>query len=288
MAACMSLSEFVYTVLLRPKPLRALANAFLRKILPGQVTVNRAKIVLNPDDPVVSGGLTLGVYEREEIAFFQEHFKPDMTFVDVGANVGLYTGMALATPGFSGRILCVEPDEESRRYLNSTIAANLPAPQPSVKICPCAASDQAGTVPFFRNPDNHGDNRLYADSLLEESGSVATETLDALCAQNGITNIHFLKIDVQGAEGRVLAGARGILTASPNVILMTEFWAQGLNRCGSDPADYLAALESLGFVFQNRDGTPIPAAQQKEWILQTGGRHYINLFGFKKEDAGTR
>jgi len=183
----------------------------------------------------------------------------------------------------------VEPDEESRRHLNSTIAANLSSvAQPSVKICACAASDQAGTVPFFRNPDNHGDNRLYADSLLEEGGSVATETLDALCAKNGITNIHFLKIDVQGAEARVLAGARGILTASPSVILMTEFWAQGLSRCGSDPADYLAALDSLGFVLQNPDGTPVPAAKQKEWIRQTGGRHYINLFGFKKKHAGAR
>ena len=278
----MSLSEFVYTVVLRPKPLRALTNTILRKLVPAQLTVHGAKIALNPDDPVVSGALTLGVYEREEIAFFQKHFRPGMTFVDVGANVGLYTGMALATSGFSGTILCVEPDEDSRRFLQSTIASNLPVGgESSVHVCACAASDQAGTVPLFRNPENHGDNRLYADPLLRQSGVVETETLDALCARNGIEKIDFLKIDVQGAEGRVIAGAHGILSASPDVILMTEFWSQGLRRCGSDPREYLAALAALGFVFHHSDATPVPDSQREEWIRETDGRHYINLFGFK-------
>ncbi|MFZ4681104.1 MAG: FkbM family methyltransferase [Terrimicrobiaceae bacterium] len=285
----MSLSEFVYTVLLRPKPLRGPANFVLRKILPAQLTVHGARIALNPDDPVVSGALTLGVYEREEIAFFQKHFRPGMTFADVGANVGLYTGMALATPGFSGTILCVEPDKDSRRYLQSTISANLPAGrEASVHVCACAASDRAGSMPFFRNPDNHGDNRLYADPLLRQSGVVEVETLDALCARNGVTKIDFLKIDVQGAEGRVIAGARDILSTSPDVILMTEFWSQGLTRCGSDPLEYLAALDALGFVFHHSDGTPIREAQREEWIRQTDGRHYINLFGFKGKHVPAR
>lgn len=276
----MSPSEFVYTVLLRPRPLRRLANAGIRAVLPETVSAGGARIALNPDDPVVCGALTLGVYEREEIAFFQKHFRPEMNFVDVGANVGLYTGMALATPGFSGAVLCVEPDTDSRRYLEQTIAANRPE-RTRVAVCPFAASDRTGRTPFFRNPDNHGDNRLYAEPMLEPAGEVETRTLDSLCAEHGLGSIGFLKIDVQGAEGRVIAGARDILTASPRVVLMTEFWPHGLARCGTDPADYLRELDALGFSLYDADGRLLEQGDRSGLIARTAGRKYINVFGFK-------
>lgn len=277
----MSPSEFIYTVLLRPRPLRKLANAAIRAILPETVDVHGAKIALNPDDPVVCGALTMGVYEKEEIAFFQEHFKPGMNFADVGSNVGLYTGMALATPGFSGSILCVEPDADSRRFLEQTIARSRKSDSPQVTVCPCAAADRAETVPFFRNPDNHGDNRLYSESMLQPAGQIQTETLDTLCAKAGITNLDFVKIDVQGAEGKVIAGGRGILEASPKTILMTEFWPYGLERCGSNAEEYLSMLESLGFALYDSEGKPLERGERKALIEQTSGRKYINLFGFK-------
>ena len=91
----MSLAEFVYTVLLKPRPLRRAANAAIRAMLPQRVRVGGATVWLNPDDPVISGALTLGQFERGEIAFFRSRFGADMTFVDVGANVGLYSAIAL-------------------------------------------------------------------------------------------------------------------------------------------------------------------------------------------------
>ncbi|MGY8649957.1 MAG: hypothetical protein ACKVKM_03995 [Verrucomicrobiia bacterium] len=49
------LAEFVYCYLLRPWPLRPLANWAIRQLLPAQVNFGEAVVVLNPDDPVVSG-----------------------------------------------------------------------------------------------------------------------------------------------------------------------------------------------------------------------------------------
>lgn len=278
----MSPSEFLYTVLLRPAPLRKLANAALRAILPEMARIHGAQIALNPRDPVVSGALTLRVYEREEIAFFRRHFQPTMTLADVGANVGLYTGLALATPGFSGTILSIEPDADSRGFLEKTIAANPVRSPGGARVIDAAASDHSSRVPFFRNPENHGDNRLYADPALEESGTVPTETLDAICRQQGIKSIDFLKIDVQGAEARVLTGARNILAASPRVILMTEFWPHGLTCCGSDPQDYLRLLESAGFVLHHANGQPLKTFEQEKLIQESSGRRYLNLYGFKE------
>lgn len=277
----MSPSEFLYTVLLRPRPLRKLANATLRAILPKVARIHGAKIALNPRDPVVSGALTLGVYEREEIAFFRRHFEPSMTLADVGANVGLYTGLALATPKFSGTILSIEPDVDSRSYLEKTIAANPVRSPARAQMIASAVSDRSGRVPFYRNPENHGDNRLYADPVLQESGTVTTETLDQICQNQEIGALDFLKIDVQGAEARVLAGAKNILAASSRVILMTEFWPHGLTRCGSDPQEYLRLLEARGFILHHANGQPLQTSEQKKLIQGCTGRRYINLYGFK-------
>lgn len=278
----MSASEYLYTVLLRPRPLRKMANATLRAILPKVARIHGAKIALNPRDPVVSGALTLGVYEREEIDFFRRHFKPTMTLADVGANVGLYTGLALASPEFSGTILSIEPDADSRSYLEKTIAANPVRPPARAQMVAAAASDRSGRVPFYRNPENHGDNRLYPDPALQESGTVETETLDQICQDQGIDTLDFLKIDVQGAEARALAGAKNILAASSRVILMTEFWPDGLTRCGSDPQEYLRLLEACGFILHLANGQPLRASEKEKLIAGCTGRRYLNLYGFKR------
>jgi len=120
----MTTSEFIYTVLLKPRLLRRVANALIKLILPQTVRVRDAVIWINPNDPVVSGALALGVYERDEISFFQSHFTKGMTFIDVGANAGLYTGLALSTKDYKGTLLAIEPCSESRYYLEKTIQNN--------------------------------------------------------------------------------------------------------------------------------------------------------------------
>jgi len=119
----MHLSEFAYTVLLRPKPLRALANAVICRLIPPQLSLNGAVVVLNQRDPVVSGALALGLYERAETAFFRAARQPGMTFLDIGANIGYFSALALEVLE-GGRIIALEPDPENFRFLKQTIAAN--------------------------------------------------------------------------------------------------------------------------------------------------------------------
>jgi len=66
----MSVAEFIYTVLLKPPPLRRAANGVIRALLPQRVRLDAASVWLNPQDPVVSGALTFRVYERGEIRLY--------------------------------------------------------------------------------------------------------------------------------------------------------------------------------------------------------------------------
>lgn len=283
----MSVAEFVYTVLLKPRPLRRAANAAIRALLPERVRLGGASVWLNPQDPVVSGALTFRVYERGEIRFFRSRFQPDMTFVDVGANVGLYSALALSTPGFRGRVLAIEPHRESRAFLEKTIRSNAPAGA-STAIVGLAASDRAETLTLYQNPDNKGDNRLYPDPLLRGEETVGADTLDNICRRHGIASTGFIKIDVQGAEAKVVRGASGLLGASRDCILMTEFWPYGLARCGADGLEYLETLRDLGFrlyELSGNHGTLTAIDTPRELVERTQGRRYANLVGLKGKPA---
>ena len=279
----MSISEFIYTRLLKPKPLRKVANWVIKLLLPESVMVNGARIFINPNDPVVSGALTMGVYEKDEISFFKKTFNEDMIFVDVGANVGLYTGLALSTPNFSGTVLCIEPHAESQLYLTKTIACNRPSNNTHyIFTSQHAASNIEQETLLYTNTDNKGDNRLYSDPLLQANELINTSRIDKLCLNNQITEINFLKIDVQGAEFNAIKGAESILNQSPNCIILSEFWPFGLQSNGHNAEEYLQLLKSLGFnlYLLGKRGT-LSTINEKQLIQSTQGRNYRNIVGLK-------
>ena len=102
-----------------------MANAVIKRCIPEQVTRHGAVIMLNSNDPVVSGALTFGVYEKPETAFLLSVFRPGMTFLDVGANLGYYTALAITRLGKEGKIIALEPDVENFGFLQKTVRANL-------------------------------------------------------------------------------------------------------------------------------------------------------------------
>lgn len=276
----MKVAEFIYTVMLKPRPLRIAANAVLRSMLPRTRRVNGALVYLNPDDPVVSGALTLGVYENEEIAFFERMLEPEMVFVDVGANVGLYTALALRHMRHPGQIVCVEPDPVSATFLKQTISANKNGQQ--VSFHQLALSDKPGAVLLYQNPENKGDNRIYSDPLCPDGISVSSDTLDNLLQRAAIAEINLIKIDVQGAEAKVVAGALSVLRRSNDCIMMTEFWPYGLTNCGSNPSAYLTTLEDIGFELYTLEGKTLrPVLDHQGLIASSPGRIYRNLVGIK-------
>ncbi len=292
MARCysseMSLSEFIYTVLLKPKPLRRVANAFLKALLPKATKVNGATIFLNPSDPVISGAVLFGVYEHWELDFFSSNYRPDSVFVDVGANVGLYTGLALSRSDSRSTVLCIEPHEESRIFLGQTIKENLRKNEPAkVVVCPVAASDRGGQRTLYQNLENKGDNRLHADTLCLGRSTIETETLDSICARNGISRIDFLKMDVQGHEGLVVRGATAVLAASEQCLLMFEFWPQGLSQAGSAPEQFLGALDAAGFkLYSPKSGRLVPIKDLHQAVHKNPGRVYANLVALKGISPG--
>ncbi len=274
------LAEFVYCYLLRPWPLRQLTNWTIRKLLPKQLKFGEAVVILNPNDPVVSGALTFGVYEKAETKFFQTACHSGMTFLDVGANIGYYTALAARAVGPNGQVIAMEPDPESFKYLEQTIAANSVG---NVLAFPVAASDATAKLPLFISRDNRGDNRMYSPGGKWPTVEVEAVPADDLLAENTIDTVDFIKIDVQGYEPKVIAGLRDTITRSPKLTLLAEFWPKGIRDAGGDPENFLNTLRDLGLTLHElkADGELTELKDDVDLITRHQGRRYTNIVGQK-------
>ncbi len=151
------------------------------------------------------------MYEVEELAALSEDIAAAkaqgrrFTFVDIGANVGLFSFFVAATAGSDAHILAVEPDVENFARLRFNIGSNPGVP---IRAIPVALSDEAGELTIEQTGRDRGGARtrkvLNAESKTV-SRRVTARTLHRLLQDEGIERIDALKIDVEGSEDLILA-----------------------------------------------------------------------------------
>jgi FkbM family methyltransferase len=139
--------------------------------------------------------------EREELAreIARAGARP-FVFVDVGANVGLFS-LYVAAIAPVARILAIEPEPGNFARLAFNIAAN-----PGVPITPFALAlgDAEGAAEIVLNARDRGGTRLAAGGTQGRGVAVRSRPLLAVITEAGVTDIDALKIDVEGAEDLVL------------------------------------------------------------------------------------
>jgi FkbM family methyltransferase len=149
-------------------------------------------------------------------------------FVDVGANIGTTTVMALCRHGFASAV-AIEPSPENFRTLRINLAAN--GIDARVEALPVAASDREGELPFKTGKRNTGGHRLAGASSKGSSFSVQTVTLDGLVERGTIdvARAGLVWVDAVGHEARVLGGATKLLEAGiPVVTAIKVGWTETL------------------------------------------------------------
>ena len=281
----MTIAEFIYTVLLKPKPLQLAANAVIRTIIPRTVRYGAVTIVLNPRDAVISGALTFRQYERDETALVQKVLKKGMTVLDIGANIGFYTAQFAHSITPSGTVYAFEPDPECHSFLLQTIAANSFT---NVHPIQAAASSKDGSMELYTSSQNRGDNRLYGNEMADGSTTVKVLCLDNFLAERKVRQIDFIKIDVQGFEGSVLAGLEQTIRQSKPLTILMEFWPDGLQRAGTNPASLLRQLQSWGMILNQlgSNGTTTAIEDIESYIAKYPGRKYSNIVATKSGLGG--
>jgi FkbM family methyltransferase len=241
----------------------ALRNGLdVRLVLPWHART-RVEVALGNDESFCV--YVAGSFEPNEFAFLDRTVRRGMTFLDVGANDGLYTMFAARRVGRRGRVLAVEPSSRERRVLERNIALNRLR---NVVVVASALADQPGQATLQIAPTLHGGHNTLGgfahkgvDAVASEQ--VQVETLDAVVVRLGIAKVDVIKIDVEGAELKVLEGARDVLRSS-RPLLLIEANDDALRKQEASTADLLALLRSVGyamFVFSETSGLEEPWAE---------------------------
>jgi FkbM family methyltransferase len=137
-----------------------------------------------------------------ELASLSRFLKPGFVFVDIGANVGVFTVKAAKEIGESGIVIAIEPFIESARQLSRNINMNR---YRNCRVRNFCIGQKTGQMKFYLNKDKPNSFSLIQDSDAD-SISVFSVSLNDLCAWEGIVRLDYLKIDAEGAEQMILEG----------------------------------------------------------------------------------
>jgi FkbM family methyltransferase len=146
---------------------------------------------------------------------FEKQLQPWVTqtttegvFIDIGANVGFYTILALRQEDFT-QAVSFEPSPEAFRLLQKNIELNgINAVAKNI-----ALGDQAGTAKLKQNEYHTGGNKITTDNSKSDTARVSIDTLDQQMEKLQIQpgDISMIKIDVEGHELQCLKGMKETL-----------------------------------------------------------------------------
>lgn len=273
---------FIYTKLLHPWPLRQITNAALLRIVPDQISLPEGILFLNQKDPVISGALAIGVFEKHETALFRSVLKPGTVVLDVGANIGYYTLIASHHIGPSGKVFTFEPEPNNYTLLQKNIKKNKVK---NVLAFQLGLSDKKYSGALYLSDDNQGNHSLSQKSA---GGDTAIEisliTADEVLTDAGISKVDVVKMDIEGAEPMALKGMEAVLFRSSPCVLFCEFYPQALTRQGFNPVVFLESISRNGFLvneIQEEDGRCIPVEDFFVFAKRFAKGGYTNLYCIK-------
>jgi FkbM family methyltransferase len=162
-------------------------------------------------------------------------------FVDIGANVGLYSLFVAARAGTRAKILCIEPQPGIVERLRFNVALN---PQADVKVLPVALGEREGEVELAIDDRDSGGTRLSTapGAGAGERVRVPCRPLSAVLHEAGFADVDALKIDIEGAEDAALAPfLRNAAPATLPRMVLIEDWGAAWK------VDLFALLRERGY-----------------------------------------
>ncbi len=221
-------------------------------------------------------------FEAVERLFVQRYLRPSDIFVDVGANIGLFTVIAAKRVGDDGKVFAFEPAAIPRQRLEENVRLNRFT---NVSVQPKALSNQTGTLAICVPSDGHdawsslGKPIAGMDLRNEDIEAISWDEFADKHKLAG--NVNMMKIDVEGWETRVLKGAEEALSVLDAPLLQVEFTDKAAESSGNSCTELYRDLVNLGYSVCRYD------AKRNE-LVPEGLRQsypYVNLYATKNITA---
>jgi FkbM family methyltransferase len=189
-----------------------------------------------------------GRYELNEAEFIRRAVRPGDSVIDVGANVGVHTVLMAALVGSTGEVMALEPCRAHVAKLSATLcAAGLDG---RVNVISAAAGDRRGPARLLVAAARQLSHQAwlvpetYSPRPTDLVEQVHVIRIDDLPHRGRVT---FMKVDVEGSESLVLAGAWRLLLSDRPVLLLDLHPHLMPLVSGDRPADCIARLAAIGY-----------------------------------------
>lgn len=202
---------------------------FLRKVRVA-LTPRSARLVARLGSGVRVAGRNRSGWGGRGIYIFREDLEPELlllpkllprggVFLDVGANVGVYSLSAAAIVGDAGTVISVEPFPQILAQLQENVAMN--GFGAVVRLRNLCLSDRTGPVTFWMN---YGKPNSFSLTRVGEAPglSLLSARMDDLLSWEGVSRLDYVKIDAEGAEAGILEGGKTSLERYRPVIQVED------------------------------------------------------------------
>ena len=207
-------------------------------------------------------------FEPATTAAFTRFVKTGWTILDIGANVGAHALPLAKLVGPTGRVFAFEPTSFAYRKLSRNISLNRLNNISAWRLALSNYSSDQQEIKFQATWPTIGRPVI-------QPCRTDFRRLDDWCKEQGVTEVHLIKIDVDGHEFPVLDGARELL-ARCHPILLIEVGAWHFGEPKTNP---LRLLRDLGYHFYDeRTRAEFPGLEElRNKIGSTGQGGSINL-----------
>ena len=173
-----------------------------------------------------------------EMRFVADYLKSGDCFLDVGANIGLYSLLAASVVGYGGRIIAFEPGQVPERRIRETCAKNR---LENVQIIGSAVGERTGEIPFDAGNEDAISHVAAAGETFDSR--VPVTRLDDFLDGSPIA---MAKLDIEGYEPFALRGmSRHLADGNPPVLLIEA--AGYSKRYGIETHDFMREIERWNY-----------------------------------------
>jgi FkbM family methyltransferase len=224
------------------------------KLHPEFVEIEGNKIYLDENDSLfLSSGI---LHEKTIVNLVKNEIKKGDVVIDIGAHIGYYTVLFAKLVGPKGRVFAFEASPTNFEILKKNVNVN---GYQNVTLNNKAVSDKDGKLTLYITGRTSTENFLFKpENFIRSSKIKDTIEIDSITLDEYFRDfkgqINFLKMDISGAEPRVIKGMGSILSKNDSLKIQQEWWPNAIRTHGIEPESHLKLLTQMGYKIYEIDG----------------------------------
>jgi FkbM family methyltransferase len=221
---------------------------------PEFVEIDGNKIYLDESDSLFLSSSIL--HEKTIVDLVKNEIKKGDVVIDIGAHIGYYTVLFAKLVGPEGRVFAFEASPTNFEILKKNVDVN---GYQNVTLNNKAVSDKDGKLTLYITGRTSTENFLFKpENFIGSSKIKDTIEIDSITLDDYFRDfkgqINFLKMDISGAEPRVIKGMGSILSKNDSLKIQQEWWPNAIRTHGIEPESHLKLLTQMGYKIYEIDG----------------------------------